>query len=348
MSIDQHIIRDTATIKEAMSLLNTLGVDAIIFVVDENKKLLGSLTDGDIRRGLLNNNSIEDNVLNFVQANPKYINKNSFDIKDVIEYRNRNFKIIPVVDEEKKIVQIVNFRLSKSYLPVDAVLMAGGKGERLRPLTDNTPKPLLKVGPKSIIEHNIDNLMKYGIDDFHITLRFLGQQIEDKLGDGSSKNITIDYVYEKDALGTAGSLKNVTTLKNEYILLSNSDVLTTLDYEDFFLDFINNDADLSVFTIPYTVNVPLGVFEIDKKNKITDIKEKPTYTYFSNSGIYLMKKNIVDHIPNNAFYNATDLVEDLIKKGLKVISYNSAEYWLDIGTPNDFEKAQRDILHIKF
>ena len=331
-----------------MVKLNHLGIDAILFVVDGNNKLIGSLTDGDIRRGLLEGKSIDSNITDFIQSNPKFIRKNKFDVKDIIAYRNKNFKLIPVIDDQDTIVQIINFRYFKSYLPIDAVLMAGGKGERLKPLTDIIPKPLLKVGNKPILEHNIDNLTSYGIDDFHISIRYLGDQIEKYFGNGASKNISIDYIKEDRPLGTAGSLSLMKEIKNDYILLSNSDILTTLNYEDFFIDFLNENADLSIFSIPYTISIPLGVLDTDGHKNVTSILEKPSYTYYSNSGIYLMKREIIDMIPKQEFFNATDLVEAAIKYGKKVISYQSAEYWLDIGSPNDYEKAQKDILHLKF
>lgn len=346
--IQNHLIQHSASIKDALIKLNGLGLDAILFVIDENERLIGSLTDGDVRRGLIRNLSLEDKVSIYIQPNPKYLYKSNYKFSDVLNFKKNNYKIIPIVDDAKRIVNIVNFRLTKSYLPVDAVLMAGGKGERLRPLTEKTPKPLLMIGDKPIIAHNLENLIKYGIDDFHITLGYLGDQIKDYLNHKEEWHININFVTEDIPLGTAGSLSLITQFSHDYVLLTNSDILTTLDYEDFFSDFINEDADLSAFTIPYTVNIPLGVFEIQQENIIKSVQEKPSYTYYANSGIYLLKKELIDLIPKEKFYNAPDFLEALIKNKKKVVSYNSSAYWLDIGTPNDFEKAQKDILHLKF
>jgi NDP-sugar pyrophosphorylase family protein len=225
--------------------------------------------------------------------------------------------------------------------------MAGGKGTRLRPLTEHTPKPLLKVGDKPIMEHNLDRLALYGIDDFWISVKYLGEQIEDYFGNGSNKSINLRYVWEDKPLGTIGAVSKINDFKHDYVLLTNSDLLTNLDYEHFFLDFKKTDADLAVVTIPYQVNIPYAVLETSNGH-VVNFKEKPTYTYYSNGGIYLIKKSALSYLPKEDFFNATDLMEKLIEVGKKVVSYPLSGYWLDVGKHEDFEKAQRDLQQIKF
>lgn len=348
ISLEKHILSSTATVKEALIKLNELAADAILFIVDENKNLVGSLTDGDVRRGLINDLPVSENVMKFIQQNPKFLRKGNEDIFKVVQYKENNYRIIPVLNKENdQIVKIINFRKLKSYLPIDAVIMAGGRGQRLKPLTDTTPKPLLKVGEKPIIEHNIDRLISYGIDDFHISVKYLGQQIVDYFKDGSERNVNIEYVWENEPLGTIGAMSLIKEFVHDYILLTNSDLLTNLDYEQFFIDFVERDADFAIATIPYDVNIPYAVLEFDG-GLIKNFKEKPTYTYFSNGGIYLMKKEVVELIPKDDFFNATDLLEKLIAMGKKVVSYPLRGYWLDVGKHEDFEKAQIDIKQIKF
>ncbi|WP_339710962.1 nucleotidyltransferase family protein [uncultured Kriegella sp.] len=342
-----HLILTGSSIKNALFKLNELAKDAILFVADDEGKLVGSLTDGDVRRGLLKGIMIDNVVEDIIQKNPRYIRKEEGDIQKIIEYREGNFRILPVVDKNHKIVNVINFREMRSYLPIDAVIMAGGRGERLRPLTDSTPKPLLKIGEKPIIEHNVDRLVAFGIDDFWISVRYLGEQIEAYFKDGSEKNIKTKYLYETKPLGTIGAIANEKEFLHDYILVTNSDILTNLNYEDFFLSFVESEADLSVVTIPYEVNVPYAVLETTNKH-VVSFKEKPTYTYYSNGGIYLMKRKILELIPQNQFFNATDLMEKLIGEGYKVHSYPLRGYWLDIGKHEDFERAQEDIKHIKF
>jgi dTDP-glucose pyrophosphorylase len=346
-SYKEHLILIGSKIKKALEILDVLAQDAILFVIDNNNRLIGSLTDGDVRRGLLNNYTIEDKVDQIIQPNPRFIRKGDYDIQKIVQYREEDFRIIPVLDDYHKIVNVINFRNIKSYLPIDAVIMAGGRGQRLQPLTDSTPKPLLKVGEKPIMEHNLDRLVKYGIDDFWVSVKYLGEQIENYFGSGINKNINIKYIWENEPLGTIGAVSKIENFKHDYVLITNSDLLTNVDYEHFFLEFIKEEADLAVLTIPYQVNIPYAVLET-KDNTIKSFKEKPTYTYYSNGGIYLMKREVLKYIPKDKFYNATDLMEDLIKNNLKLISYPFSGYWLDVGKHEDFKKAQNDLNNIKF
>jgi dTDP-glucose pyrophosphorylase len=347
-SYSEHLVPADTSIKSALKKLDSLAIDAILFVVDTEGRLIGSITDGDIRRGLLKDVTLDQRAESVCNMNPKFVSKGEFYFEEILSYRKDNITIIPIVNEERQVVNVINFRHLRSYLPIDAVVMAGGRGSRLRPLTDSTPKPLLKVGDKPIVEHNIDRLSLYGIDDFWLSVNYLGAQIRDYFGNGSSKNISIGYVSEDEPLGTIGSLSMIKEFVHDYVLLTNSDILTNLDYEHFFMEFIASEADLTVVTIPYNVNIPYAVLETSEGGIIRDFKEKPTYTYFSNGGIYLMKKDIIGMIPKNTFYNATDLMAEMIKRGKKVTSYPLMGYWLDVGKHEDFKKAQEDIQHIKF
>jgi dTDP-glucose pyrophosphorylase len=342
-----HLILSGSSIKEALIKLDVLSMDAILFIVNKEDKLIGSLTDGDIRRALIRDVPINSIVDTIIQANPRFLRKGERDIQKVIDYREKNFRILPILDKDNKIVNVINFREIRSYLPVDAVIMAGGKGQRLQPLTNTVPKPLLKVGNKPIMEYNLERLALYGIDDFWVSVKYLGKQIESYFGNGEARNINIQYVWEDEPLGTIGAVSKIDNFGHNFVLLTNSDLLTNLDYEHFFLDFLQQDADLAIVTIPYEVNIPYAVLET-KSGQVTNFKEKPTYTYYSNGGIYLMKKTVLDYLPKNTFFNATDLMEKLISEEKKVISYPLSGYWLDIGQHEDFEKAQRDIKQIKF
>jgi dTDP-glucose pyrophosphorylase/mRNA-degrading endonuclease RelE of RelBE toxin-antitoxin system len=343
----EHLIPLGVEIKTALKQLDKLAADAILFVVDDEQKLIGSLTDGDVRRGLLRDLTLTSKVEEFIQPNPKYVFKNHTDINEIIQLRTSNFRIIPVLNEQRVVINVINFRFFKSFLPIDVVIMAGGRGERLKPLTDTTPKPLLKIGDKPIIEHNIDRLSSYGIHNFWISVRYLGEQIQAYFKDGASKNITTHYIKEEQALGTIGAARQIDNFEHNYVLITNSDILSNIDYEDFFLNFLQSGADLSVATIPYDVNIPYAVMETENGH-VVSLKEKPTYTYYSNGGIYLVKKDLLQHIPFNAHFNATDFMELLITKQYKVHSYPLRGYWLDIGKHEDFIKAQTDINTIRF
>lgn len=341
-TFSKHLLRKGSTIREALMRLNILAKDAIMFIVSEDNKLVGSLTDGDIRRGLLKGVTIDQKVDDIIQFSPRFIRKGENDLAKVIEYRENNFRVIPILDQADRVVNVVNFRELKSYLPVDAVIMAGGRGKRLSPLTDTIPKPLLKINNKPIIEFNFDRLKLYGIEDFWICLKYLGKQIEDWLGNGEDSNVSIRYVWEDEPLGTIGAVSQISSFNHEYVLVTNSDILTNIDYEHFFLDFLKQEADLSVVTIPYSVDIPYAVLETNNGH-VLNFREKPTYTYYSNGGIYLIKKDIINFIPKHKYFNATDLIEISLKAGRKVISYPLTAYWLDIGRQEDYLKAQKDI-----
>jgi len=343
----KHIVTEGNNIRFILEKLSNVGIDTILFVVNENQELIGSLTDGDVRRGLLKEFNLDSSIDKIINRKPKYIIKKEFSINEIKILRNSDYTVIPVVDENGIITNIINFRSMLSYLPVDAVVMAGGLGTRLKPLTDKTPKPLLKIGDKTIIDYNIDRLIKFGIDDIWISVRYLANQIKEHLGNGNSKNINIEYVSEDTPLGTIGAISKINNFKHDYVLVTNSDILTNLNYENFFEDFIEKDADMSVVTIPYDVEIPYAVMET-KSDNILSFIEKPTYTYYSNGGIYLIKKSILNDIPKNKLFNSTDLMEVLLEKKLKLISYPMHNYWLDIGKPKDYLKAQNDIKHIKF
>ncbi|AMQ57526.1 nucleotidyltransferase family protein [Algoriphagus sanaruensis] len=342
----RHITDINTPVREALKQLDTLASDAILFLVDDNNVLLGSLTDGDLRRGFIKGLGFENHLSEFIQPNPKYIQQGNYDLNEIIELRKKHFSIFPVVNAQMQILNVVNFKHQKSYLPVDALIMAGGRGERLKPLTDTTPKPLLKIGDKPIIEHNIDRLATFGVDDIWLSLRYLGEQLEEYFGDGSKKGIRLKYVWEKDPLGTAGALGLVNDFVHNHILMMNSDLLTNIDFEDFFLFFQKEEADLAVACIPYQVNIPYAVMETEN-SLVKGLKEKPTYTHYSNAGIYLMKKEVVDFLPKQNHFNATDLMEVLISERKKVVAYPLLGYWLDIGKHEDYQKAQIEINQIK-
>jgi NDP-sugar pyrophosphorylase family protein len=206
---------------------------------------------------------------------------------------------------------------------------------------------MLKVGDKPIIEHNINRLKSYGIDDIWISLRYLGHQIQNYFADGANRSLNINYVHENEALGTAGALALLEGLQHDTILMMNSDLLTNIDFESFYSFFKETKADLALACIPYQVNVPYAVMETNG-HKVIGFKEKPTFTHYSNAGIYLMKKDVLSLIPKNVTYNATDLMEKLIALGREVVSFPHNGYWLDIGRLEDYNKAQEDVKHVTF
>ena len=346
--MNKHIININNTLLEALSRINTLYPDPLVlFVIDGSEKMVGTLTDGDSRRALIAGASVNDKAENVMHRDFNYMKAD--DIHNVEEIRHQKemlMKLVPILDDEKRIVDIINLEKYKTRLPVDAVMMAGGKGERLRPLTEKTPKPLLPVGNKSIIDHNVDRLITYGVEHISVTVNYLKEQIEEHFKEPRN-DIQIHTVREPKFLGTIGSIKFVPQFYNETVLLMNSDVFTNIDYEDFFLHFQQHDAEMSVAAIPYNVSIPYGILDLDGRN-IQGLLEKPKYTYYANAGIYLIKRRALDEIPNDTFFNATDLVEKLIAEGKKVIRYPLNGTWIDIGNPQEYQKAQDLVKHLNY
>jgi dTDP-glucose pyrophosphorylase len=347
-SLDNNIIQLSTSGREALIQLDRAKLGAkTLFIVNEIGTLLGTLTDGDIRRGLIVGKDIDASVENFMNQDFRFLYENHFSLSDLNFLRQNKINLVPIIDKNRTLIKIFDLADRKSLLPVDAVIMAGGRGERLKPLTDTVPKPLLRVGDKPIIEHNIDRLIYFGIDNITISIKYLGEQLKEAFGDGQEKGARIGYITEDQPLGTIGAVSLIEDFQNENVLIMNSDLLTNIDFEDFYQSFLEHDADIAIATVPYKVNVPYAVLEVEN-SRIRDFKEKPSYTYYSNAGIYLVKKDILKLIPKGCHYNATDLMELLLKNDQNVISYPILGYWLDIGKHEDYIKAQADIKHILF
>jgi len=317
-----------------------------VFVLNTTKEVVGSITDGDIRRGLISGLTLVDPISKYLCSDFQYIIQGKDNFQKLKLFRDRKLKAIPLLSEDKKLVKIIDFTTAKSILPVDAVIMAGGIGSRLKPLTNDTPKPLLKVGEKEIISYNFDRLYQFGITRQYVSINYLGEQIE-IFCSNYNENIHFRMIKENEYLGTAGALSLIDDFHNDTVLLMNSDLLTNIDYEDFYKTFLKTGADIMVASIPYQVNLPYAIFDAVDRN-VNAFKEKPNYTYFANAGIYLIKKEVIKLIPKSTFFNATDLMDLIIKSNRKLIHYPIRGYWLDIGKHEDFDKAQKDILHIKF
>lgn len=343
--MNKYIIGEKATIKDALIAINQITHDGqSLLVVNGSDQLVGTLTDGDIRRGLISGAQLTDEVSTIMHRDFKYIKQSEFDVAHLKEFRERRILFIPILDEMRHIVEVVNLQKHKSHLPIDAVLMAGGKGERLRPLTEKTPKPLLPVGGKCIIDHNIDRLMSYGINHLNVTVNYLREQIEEHYAEPRN-GVQVRTFHEPKFLGTIGSIKFVETFYNDIVLVMNSDLFTNIDYEDFFLHFQKHEAEMSVAAVPYNVSIPYGILDLDGR-EIKGLIEKPKYNYYANAGIYLIKRRALAEIPEDEFFNATDLIEKLISQNKKVIRYPLNGTWIDIGNPQEYQKAQDLVKHM--
>lgn len=317
----------------------------ILFVCDEEGSVVGSLTDGDVRRSLINNgfhNLAIDKICNY---NFDYI-RNTVRYRNFDDYRAKNIKILPVLDEANRLVDIIDIDQTKAILPLECMIMAGGRGKRLSPLTDIVPKPMLMLGGKPIIQYNIERLISYGIRKIYISVKYLAEQIVTYFGDGHQWGIDIEYVNEDEPLGTAGALSLAPGFTTDYVLLMNSDLFTNVDLEALYSRAVATTAEIAIASMEYKVDIPFAVFETES-DRVIRFKEKPSLSYPSNAGIYLLKKELIDRIPQNTFYNITDLMDDVITNGGKIVYDPILGYWIDIGRPSDYEQAQKLVEHLK-
>lgn len=345
--LSKYLIQQSSLIKEALHRLNSLD-KLILFVLDDNQVLKGTLTDGDIRRGLMRGLNMDVTVADFMNTKYRAYTVKALTATLVAELRKDNITVVPVLDEEGRIERLIDFTKTRAILPISAVIMAGGRGERLKPLTDSCPKPMLNIGDKPILEHVIDRLIDYGVINIYISVKYLAEQIIEYFGDGSNKGIKIQYIHEDTPLGTFGavSLLNLNECEHEHLLVMNSDLLTNIDFEDLYLHCLNEDADFTVASVPYKVNIPYAILEAEN-GIIKRLSEKPSYTYYANAGIYMFKASLIEQLEKNAFMNATDFCDSMLSDSRKVTVYPILGYWLDIGRHEDFQKANEDIKHIK-
>jgi len=336
------LLKQKTNIKEALQIIDK-GAMQIALVIDDDEKLLGTLTDGDIRRGLLNNLSLEDNIETIIFKNPTTCKID--DTKErILEIAvSKKLYQIPVIDNDGKLIGIeeVDELLKPTTKTHKVVLMVGGLGNRLRPLTEHTPKPMLKVGNKPILETIILNFKKYGFTNIVLCVSYKANIIEEYFEDGSKFGVNIEYIHENKRMGTAGALSLIRDKLTESFFVMNGDLLTNINFEHMMNYHLSNTSIATMGVREYDFQVPYGVVNIDGK-EILSIEEKPVHKFFVSGGIYILHNKVLDFIPNDEFYDMPTLFEELIKQGKKSISFPIHEYWLDIGRIEEFEKANNE------
>jgi len=312
----------------------------IALVVDKNIRLLGTVTDGDVRRAMLKNISLKEPVQMIMNTSPTTASINVSQQKITNIMKDTKLCQIPILDEENCVVglTIMNEMLIPEKKDNLVVLMAGGIGSRLQPLTNEYPKSLMKVGGKTILETIIENFIVHGFHRFYISVNYKSQMIEDYFGDGSKWGVIIHYLKEKKRLGTAGSLSLLPEIDSEPLIVMNGDLLTKINFQQF-LDFHGeNMSQATMAVVEYDFKVPYGVVEIEESSLIS-IDEKPVQNFFINAGVYLLEPTVLDYVPKNSFIDMTSIFKMLIEKGLKTTVFPIREYWLDIGQVKDLDRA---------
>lgn len=337
--MNRYLISEDASVVEALNALNGLSGDAMtLFVTDADGRLTGSVTDGDIRRALIAGYSLDGQIGGISKRDFKRLEEGKWDARTISGAREAGITLLPMVCDGR-LVRLIDLRRMRGWLPAAGVLMAGGRGERLRPLTLDTPKPLLEVGGRPIIDHNIALMQSYGIEDIYITVNYLKEKIVEYVGARyGGHGAGIRCVEEPKRLGTMGSLSLIEGINAPNIIVMNSDLLTDVNLEALWLKHIETEADLTVAVTPYTVSIPFAIME-HAGDRVTGLTEKPTYNYYANAGIYIIRRDVKEALVPGRYLDAPDLIENIIKEGGRVSQYVMEGRWIDIGSPDDYRHA---------
>lgn len=333
----------TASIQQALHVIDS-GALRLALVVDANNVLQGTLSDGDVRRALIHGLSLTESVSLAMNRHPRTVHA-SADRDEVFAMMDQyDLLVIPVVDDGGRLAGLHSHKELLHSVRKDnwVFLMAGGYGTRLRPLTDECPKPMLKIGGKPLLQVILENYLAAGFHKFYISVHYKAEAIKGYFGDGSRWNATIRYVEEGSPLGTAGSLGLLPTVEDRPLMMMNGDVLTKVDIEQLLRFHEEHGSDLTMCVREYDFTVPYGVVETSGRH-VTAITEKPVHRFFVNAGIYVLSPQVVAEVGRDAKLDMTDLAERLVKEGRDVSVFPIHEYWLDIGRPDDFLRAQEEI-----
>ena len=343
-------ITGSATIRDTIKCIDRSGAISLALLIDDAGKLVSVITDGDVRRGLLHRVGLDDPVIKLLPIKEKMPNARAVtasigsDKADLLKLmQDRGVRQIPLIDENERVVDIVLLRdlLPEVTSELQAVIMAGGSGRRLLPLTADTPKPMLPVGGRPLLERIVVQLQQAGIRQLNITTHYKPEKIVEHFGSGSSFGVDIHYVNEDLPLGTGGALRLVPRQKTP-ILVVNGDVLTGIDYRQMVDYHREHCADATIAVNSHTIEVPYGVVETEG-SQIIGFREKPELHLFVNAGIYLLEPAVYEFIPEHEHFNMTDLIMRLLEAGRNVVSFPIREYWMDIGQHQQYAEAQQHL-----
>jgi dTDP-glucose pyrophosphorylase len=346
------LVQNGINIIEALKRLDETA-DKALLVVDSENKLLGTLTDGDIRRYILNGRSLEDTIADIYNKNPKFIFEKEYSQEKAEKiFLKHKISLLPIIDEEKKLVKIISWdkiffedsgrrtrKIKKINVPV--VIMAGGKGTRLDPFTKILPKPLIPIGDKPIIELIMDKFHEYGMENFYVTLNHKSKMIKAYFEEFKTK-YKITYIDEDKPLGTAGGLKYLPTVITGSIFVSNSDIIIEADYCKI-LEFHNdNQNEITIVASIKNYNIPYGVCEIENGGILRKISEKPNFSFLVNTGMYVINASVLDVIPEGKFYHITQLIEDIANRGKRIGVFPISEKsWMDVGEWGKYKEVMK-------
>jgi len=345
-NVDHLFVGPQQPMTEVLAVLNHTGGIGIALVVNEKSELLGTVTDGDVRRALLDGKSMDEPAQAIMNAQPITAAIGASQEELLALLRTHRKRQIPLIANGQVVDIMWTEQLLEAEQPVclstPTVIMCGGTGTRLRPLTDDTPKPLLPVGGKPILERLIEGLSRQGITEIYLAVNYQAAKIEEHCGDGQKWGVHIQYTRESQSLGTVGALGLLAGQLTEPALVLNGDLLTEVRYTRLLEFHVERGFDLSLGMTPYQIQVPYGVVTVQGE-QVSQLEEKPTYSFFTNAGIYVLNPDVISLIPHNQYYDMTQLINQLLGQKGRVGAFPIHEYWLDIGNPSDYAIGDRDL-----
>lgn len=345
-SLKKVAVLPSATILTAIQMIDTNEVQAAL-VVDEANHLLGTITDGDVRRAILRGAQLSDPVGNIMNRRPTVAKLGDGRGKILEVMKQKQIHQIPILDKAGRLVgvEVLDELIKSSVRDNWVILMAGGEGNRLRPLTNNQPKPLLNVGNKPILETILESFIEYGFKRFYISVNYKNEMIKEYFGNGSRWNVKIFYLHEDERLGTAGALNLLPEKPTQSFFVMNGDLLTKVNLNQLLHFHLQNKALATMCVREYDFQVPYGVVEL-RKHYIRNVDEKPVHRFFVNAGIYVLEPEVLKHVKKKKRFDMPDLFERLISQGVDVTAFPIREYWLDVGRIDDLERAKGEFSKI--
>jgi dTDP-glucose pyrophosphorylase/predicted transcriptional regulator len=337
------IIREDDTMETAIKVLNKEAL-RIVLVVNKYDQLVGTVTDGDIRRGLIKQMQMNVVITKIMFKNPIVVSVKETKESILSLMNSLGLLQIPIIDSDRRVVglEVLQKLIKKNKYDNPVFLLAGGLGKRLKPLTDSTPKPMLKVGTKPILENILNQFISVGFHNFYISTHYMAEKVQKYFGDGSNWGVSINYVHEEKPLGTAGGLGLLpNNLIDLPILIMNGDLLTKIDFIELLNFHLQEGGDATMCVREFDFQVPYGVVNL-KDHRVTSIVEKPVHRFFVNAGIYILSQSMLNEIDGINYLDMPQLLEDKIKNLGQINMFPVHEYWLDVGQMDQFSQAQRD------
>ncbi len=342
MELEHILIKPDISILETLKIIDEAAVE-IALVIDDENRLIGTVTDGDIRRGLIKGSNLNEPIKKLMNSKPITAKLNNTDDELLFLMLNRSIKHLPILDNNNKVLRLILLKdlISGKKRPNIAVIMAGGLGSRLGELTKDTPKPLLHIGGKPLLVTIAEQLRKHGIKDIYISINYKASKIKEWFENNPISDANISYLEEKEFLGTAGALSLLPSIPSDPLIVINGDIVSPINFGSLLEFHTQNQNSMTLCTREFSFQIPYGVLQLNG-SQLVGIEEKPFQNFFINAGIYAISPELLNYIPNQKYYDMPNLINEALKDGKRIGCFPLSNYWMDIGNQKDYIKANKD------